>query len=341
MSATFDLLIRDGIAATPNGIAEADIGVIAGPDRRHRRAGRAPRRPRPSTPRGCTSCPASSTPRSISASPATRTRKTWRAAAARRCWAASPPCSRCPTPIRRPRRAPRSRTSSRAPRTACIATMRSMSAPRPQNVGALGELERLPGVCGVKAFLGSSTGTLLLSHPDDILAALKSGTRPHGGAFRGRGPAEGAQASARHRRSAHAIRCGAMSETARASTERVLRLAREAGRRLHVLHVTTADELPLLADARDLATVETTPQHLTLAAPECYERLGTYAQMNPPIREASHREALWQAVNEGLDRRHRLRPRAAYARRERQDLSRYAVRHAGRADAWRRSCSIT
>ncbi len=66
------------------------------------------------------------------------------------------------------------------------------------------------------------------------------------------------------------------------------------------LHVTTAEELPLLAEARDFATVETTPQHLTLAAPECYERLGTYAQMNPPIREARHRDALWKAVSEGL-----------------------------------------
>src|ERR1700748_1029412 len=47
----------------------------------------------------------------------------------------------------------------------------------PANVGALAELERIPGVCGVKAFLGSSTGTLLLNHPDDILAALKGGTR--------------------------------------------------------------------------------------------------------------------------------------------------------------------
>ncbi|HTO42044.1 MAG TPA: amidohydrolase family protein, partial [Rhizomicrobium sp.] len=89
-------------------------------------------------------------------------------------------------------------------------------------------------------------------------------------------------------------------ETARHSTERVLRLARAAGRKLHVLHVTTAEELPLLAAARDFATVETTPQHLTLAAPECYERLGTYAQMNPPIREAYHREALWQAVADGV-----------------------------------------
>jgi dihydroorotase len=80
----------------------------------------------------------------------------------------------------------------------------------------------------------------------------------------------------------------------------VLKLAREAGRRLHVLHVTTADEIPLLSAAKDFATAETTPQHLTLSAPECYERLGAYAQMNPPIRDESHRRALWQAVQDGV-----------------------------------------
>jgi dihydroorotase len=89
-------------------------------------------------------------------------------------------------------------------------------------------------------------------------------------------------------------------ETARISTERVLRLARTAGRRLHVLHVTTAEELPLIAASREFATVEAAVPHLTLVAPECYERLGTYAQINPPIREARHREALWRGVADGL-----------------------------------------
>jgi dihydroorotase len=169
----------------------------------------------------------------------------------------------------------------------------------PANVGALAVLERLPGVCGVKAFLGSSTGTLLLDHEDAILAALKGGRRRM---------AVHSEYEARLRERKHFAAKGDVRthplwrdvETARASTERVLHLARAAGRRLHVLHVTTADELPLLAEARDFATVETTPQHLTLAAPECYERLGTLAQMNPPIRESSHREALWKAVQEGL-----------------------------------------
>jgi dihydroorotase len=169
----------------------------------------------------------------------------------------------------------------------------------PQNVGALAELERIPGIAGVKAFLGSSTGTLLLDQEESILAALKGGRRRM---------AVHSEDEARLReRKALAARGDVRThpvwrdvETARLSTERVLRLARLAGRRLHVLHVTTADELPLLAGARDIATVETTPQHLTLAAPECYERLGTYVQMNPPIREASHRDALWQAVHQGL-----------------------------------------
>lgn len=89
-------------------------------------------------------------------------------------------------------------------------------------------------------------------------------------------------------------------ETAMLSTHRLLEMAKRVGRKVHVLHVTSAGEIPLLAAARDIATFEVTPQHLTLAGPECYERLGTLAQMNPPIRDAHHREALWKAVTAGL-----------------------------------------
>ncbi|MDE2111933.1 MAG: dihydroorotase [Alphaproteobacteria bacterium] len=169
----------------------------------------------------------------------------------------------------------------------------------PANVGALATLERMSGVCGVKAFLGSSTGTLLLDNEEDILAALKSSTR--------RMAVHSEDEARLRQRKSLALKGDVRThpvwrdaEVARASTERVLRLARQAGRRLHVLHVTTADELPLLDRAHDLTTVETTPQHLTLSAPECYERLGAYAQMNPPIRDAHHRETLWRAVHEGL-----------------------------------------
>lgn len=67
-----------------------------------------------------------------------------------------------------------------------------------------------------------------------------------------------------------------------------------------MLHITTAEEMSFLAQHRDLATVEVTPQHLTFVAPDCYERMGTRAQMNPPIRGATHRDALWEAVRCGL-----------------------------------------
>jgi dihydroorotase len=169
----------------------------------------------------------------------------------------------------------------------------------PANIGALAELERMPGVAGVKAFLGSSTGTLLLDHENDIAAMLRAGRR--------RVAVHSEDEDRLKSRKHLAIKGDPRShpvwrdaEAARLSTERVIRLARAAGRRLHVLHVTTADEIPLLAGAREFCTAETTPQHLTLSAPECYERLGTYAQMNPPIRDTHHRDALWQGVSQGV-----------------------------------------
>jgi dihydroorotase len=168
-----------------------------------------------------------------------------------------------------------------------------------ENIGALSELERVPGVAGVKAFLGSSTGSLLLDKEEAIANALRSGRRRM---------AVHSEDEARLKERARLAMPGDPrthpvwrdTETARRSTERVLKLARAAGRRLHILHASTADELPLLAEARDIATVETAVPHLTLSAPECYERLGTYAQMNPPIRDETHRSALWHAISEGL-----------------------------------------
>jgi len=168
-----------------------------------------------------------------------------------------------------------------------------------ENIGALSELERLPGVAGVKAFLGSSTGTLLLDKEDAIVQALKAGCRRM---------AVHSEDEARLQERAKLAMPGDPRthpvwrdiETATRSTERVLKLAQAAGRPLHILHVASAEELPLIAAARDVATVEAAVPHLTLAAPECYEKLGTYAQINPPIRDARHRDALWRAVNDGL-----------------------------------------
>ncbi len=89
-------------------------------------------------------------------------------------------------------------------------------------------------------------------------------------------------------------------ETAMIAVRRLIDLARRTGRKAHVLHVTSAGEMDLLRDKPDNLTVEVTPQHLTLAAPDAYDRLGSLAQMNPPIREARHREALWAALKSGV-----------------------------------------
>jgi dihydroorotase len=168
------------------------------------------------------------------------------------------------------------------------------------NADELAEFERLPGCAGVKLFMGSSTGSLLVDDESALVRVLTGGRRRI---------AVHAEDETRLKERRRLVAAGAAPslhpewrdvETAVLATRRLLRLAHAAGRPVHVLHVTTAEEMELLADHKDLATVEVTPQHLTLVAPECYERLGTYAQMNPPIRDERHRQALWRAVDQGV-----------------------------------------
>jgi dihydroorotase len=80
----------------------------------------------------------------------------------------------------------------------------------------------------------------------------------------------------------------------------LIRAARRAGKRIHVLHVSTGAEMELLALHKDVASVEATPQHLLLEAGEAYARLGTKAQMNPPLRDASHQSLLWWGLEQGV-----------------------------------------
>lgn len=167
-----------------------------------------------------------------------------------------------------------------------------------ENAESLGVWETLEGCAGVKMFCGSSTGTLLVDKPENQKRVMKSGRR------RIACHSED-EARLQERKGLFAGKPVQFhpewrdEECAVISTRSLLQLSRETGRRLHVLHVTTAGEVPLLSGAKDLVTFEVCPQHLTLAAPECYERLGTLAQMNPPIRDARHRDALWAAIRNG------------------------------------------
>jgi len=167
------------------------------------------------------------------------------------------------------------------------------------NAEELAELERLPGTAGVKVFMGASTGDLLVSDDATLARVLRSGQRR---------VAIHAEDEARMQaRLGERIPSDAAShpvwrddESALLATRRILGLARAAGRRIHVLHVTTPAELELLGQNKDIATCEVTPQHLTLAGEEAYPRIGTLAQMNPPIRSGAHRDGLWYWLNQGV-----------------------------------------
>lgn len=166
------------------------------------------------------------------------------------------------------------------------------------NASHLGELEMLPGCAGAKVFMGSSTGSLLVEDDDGVAAILRNIRRR--AAFHSEDEfrlMERKDERKRNEPASHPVWRDA--EAARLCTERLLRIARAERKRIHVLHVSTADEFPLLAANRDIATVEVTPHHLSFAL-EDYERLGTLIQMNPPVREAHHRLGVWKALQSGL-----------------------------------------
>ena len=168
-----------------------------------------------------------------------------------------------------------------------------------ENAARLGELERLPGCCGVKVFMGASTGTLLIADDEGVEAVLKAVNR------RATFHSEDEYRLAERRPLARPGDWTSHPEvrdpqSAMQSTERLVRLARKQGKRIHVLHVTTAEEIDFLARNKDVASVELTPQHLTLVGPEAYERLKGFAQMNPPIRDARHQPGLWRGITMGV-----------------------------------------
>ena len=168
-----------------------------------------------------------------------------------------------------------------------------------ENTNELPDLERLPGCAGVKVFMGSSTGSLLVDDDDGvrrILQVIRRRASFHSeDEFRLR---ERAHLRVEGDPRSHPVWRDEL--VALTSTKRLVTLAHETGKRVHVLHITTKQEMAFLQNHRDVASVEVTPHHLTLEAPDCYERLGTFAQMNPPVRGGTHRAALWRALDQGL-----------------------------------------
>ncbi len=168
-----------------------------------------------------------------------------------------------------------------------------------ENIADIPALEKLEASAGIKVFMGSSTGDLLVDDEtslDKIIARISRRASFH------------AEDEARLIARMDLRKPGDPSshpvwrdeEAALIATTRLVKLAEKHGKRVHVLHVSTAEEMAFLQAHKDFASVEVTPHHLTLAAPECYERLGTYVQMNPPVRGERHRTAIWAALNSGV-----------------------------------------
>ena len=169
----------------------------------------------------------------------------------------------------------------------------------PENVNQLSKLKGLKGCCGVKLFAGSSTGKLLVDKEADIEKVISQSDRIvsiHSEDeeilnLRKKFIKEG---------DVHSHPEWRNTECAISSTRRVVKIAERYNKQIHVLHVTTKDEVDFLAMHKKNVTFEITPQHLTLYAPDCYNKLGTFAQMNPPIRKKEHYDRLWVAVKNSI-----------------------------------------
>jgi dihydroorotase len=154
--------------------------------------------------------------------------------------------------------------------------------------------------CGIKIFMGSAHGSLLVDDEEFLEPIFAKGTRliaVH---------AED-QARINQRRQEFAgVTDPAIHSTiqdnqaALNATQLALKLSKKYQRRLHILHMSTAEEAELLRqDKPSWVTAEVTPQHLLLNT-SAYEEIGTLAQMNPPLRSPHDNEVLWQALLDGV-----------------------------------------
>jgi dihydroorotase len=166
------------------------------------------------------------------------------------------------------------------------------------NTRHLAELERLPGCAGIKVFMGSSTGSLLVADDGGLRAILKT-IRRRASFHAEDEPRLNDRKTLRVEGDPRSHPVWRDEMAALKATQRLVTIAHETGARVHVLHVSTAQEIDYLAGHKDVASVETTPHHLTLEAPGCYERLGNRAQMNPPVRDATHRAGIWTGLSNG------------------------------------------
>jgi len=167
------------------------------------------------------------------------------------------------------------------------------------NVSDLQSVEGMDGVCGIKVFMGSSTGDLLVHeqrHLEDIFANTGGIIATHA-EDEGRLQQRIAEFGHRTDIASHA-ECRDV-ECAFLATKRAAALARDHDHRLHIVHMTSAKEADWLSSNKgDLITTEVCTQHLTFDQDDV-EELGVRVLMNPPIRYTEDKETLWSRLKDG------------------------------------------
>ena len=169
----------------------------------------------------------------------------------------------------------------------------------PKNENELADLKDLESCCGIKLFAGSSTGNLLVNKEEDIEKVFKNSSKIVS--------VHSEDEEILNLRKKLIIKDDVKThplwrneDCAISSTRRIVKIAERHNKKAHILHVTTKEEVDFLSQHKGNVTFEITPQHLTMSSPECYDKLGTYAQMNPPIRDKSHQDRLWYGVKNNI-----------------------------------------
>ncbi len=164
----------------------------------------------------------------------------------------------------------------------------------------IADLNAVKGVCGIKIFMGASTGSLLV-YEQAALERIFGDTDPKRvialhceDELRIRQRTE--QYKSRTDFDVHSIVRD--NEAARLATVRAMDLARRHKHRTHILHVSTKEECELFATRGEFVTAECAPHHMMMSIDD-YARLKGYAKMNPSLKSPEDSKALWQALKDG------------------------------------------
>lgn len=165
-------------------------------------------------------------------------------------------------------------------------------------VDNLAQLQAADQIPGIKIFIGSSTGNLLVDEQQALEGIFGQTTLPICAHCED-------ETMVRDNAQRYADRTDVATHSlvrdeaaAVKGTRRAIDLAVRHRHRFHVLHVSTAAELPLIAESKPWVTAEVCPHHLFFNI-EDYQTLGSLVQMNPSIKTAEDNRRLWQALLDG------------------------------------------